>query len=105
MRGRLVPRTVYVLGMYHERFLVAAQRVLDGDDTIRAANGLEGILVDDYPGDERFDDLVECWRSTGQAKALRTPRHNRSARSSGGPSPPSIEGASRNALTCRDEGC
>jgi hypothetical protein len=45
--------------MYHERFLAAAQRVLDGDDSIRAANELEGVVLDDYPGDERFHDLVE----------------------------------------------
>ena len=45
--------------MNHERFLAAAQRVLDGDDSIRAANALEGVVLDDYPGDERFDDLGE----------------------------------------------
>lgn len=57
--GRRVttPSTVEV--MYHERFLVAAQRLLDGDDSIRAANELEGVVLHDYPGDERFDDLVE----------------------------------------------
>lgn len=45
--------------MYHERFLAVAQRVLDGDDSIRAANELEGVALDDYPGDERFEDLVD----------------------------------------------
>ena len=45
--------------MSHERFLAAAQRVLDGDDSIRAANELEGVVLDDYPGDERFDELGE----------------------------------------------
>jgi hypothetical protein len=45
--------------MRHERFLAAARRVLDGDDSIQAANQLEGVLLDDYPGDERFDQLVE----------------------------------------------
>jgi hypothetical protein len=45
--------------MSHQRFLGAAQRVLDGDDSIRAANELEGVVLDDYPGDERFDDLLE----------------------------------------------
>lgn len=45
--------------MYHERFLAAAQRVLNGDDSIRAANDLEGVVLDDYPGDERFEELVE----------------------------------------------
>ena len=48
-----------VSGMSHERFLAAAQRVLDGDDSIRAANELEGVVLDDYPGDERFDELGE----------------------------------------------
>jgi hypothetical protein len=59
MCGRCVttPSTVWV--MYHERFLDAAQRVLDGDDSIRAANELEGVVLDDYPGDERFENLVE----------------------------------------------
>ncbi len=45
--------------MSHERFLAAAQRVLNGDDSIRAANELEGVVLDDYPGDERFDELGE----------------------------------------------
>ena len=47
----------------HERFLAAAQRVLAGDDSIRAANELEGVVQDDYPGDERFDDLAEVLRA------------------------------------------
>jgi hypothetical protein len=54
-----VRSTLYGLSMFHERFLAAAQRVLDGDDSTLAANELEGVLLDDYPGDERFDDLVE----------------------------------------------
>jgi hypothetical protein len=45
--------------MSHERFLAATQKVLDGDDSIRAANELEGVVLDDYPGDERFDELGE----------------------------------------------
>ena len=45
--------------MHHDRFLAAAQRVLDGDDSIRAANELEGVVLNDYLGDERFDDLGE----------------------------------------------
>jgi hypothetical protein len=32
---------------------------LDGDGSIPAANELEGVVLDDYPGDERFDDLAE----------------------------------------------
>lgn len=53
------PPPGYGLGMLHDRFLGAAQRVLDGDDSIRAANELEGVVLDDYPGDERFEDLAE----------------------------------------------
>jgi hypothetical protein len=43
-----------------ERFEVAAQRILAGDESVRAAQQLEGVLLDDYPGDERFDDLLEA---------------------------------------------
>lgn len=46
--------------MSHERFLAAAQRLLDGDDSIHAANELEGVVLDDYPGDDRFDELGEA---------------------------------------------
>ena len=45
--------------MYHERFLAAAHRILEGDDSIRAANELEGVVLDDYPGDERFEELID----------------------------------------------
>lgn len=45
--------------MRHERFLSAAQGVLDGDDSKNAANALERIVLDDYLGDERFDQLEE----------------------------------------------
>ena len=45
--------------MSHDRFLAAAQRVLDGDDSAQAANELKGVVLDTYPGDERVDDLVE----------------------------------------------
>jgi hypothetical protein len=34
--------------------------VLAGDDSGQAAQALEGVLLDDYPGDERFDDLLEA---------------------------------------------
>ena len=44
--------------MSHERFLEPAQRVLDGDDSVEAANELAGVLRDDYPGDERVEDLL-----------------------------------------------
>ncbi|MDZ5620061.1 hypothetical protein [Nocardioides bizhenqiangii] len=45
--------------MTHERFLEPAQRVLDGDDSIEAANELAAVLRDDFPGDERTEDLLE----------------------------------------------
>lgn len=44
--------------MSHARFLEPAQRVLDGDDSIEAANRLAGVLRDDFPGDERVDELL-----------------------------------------------
>lgn len=46
--------------MFHERFNAAAQRVLAGDESIAAANHLERVVIDDYPGDERLSDLQEA---------------------------------------------
>lgn len=46
--------------MYDDRLLAAAQRVLDGDDSADAVSALEGVLLDEYPGDERFEDLSEA---------------------------------------------
>jgi hypothetical protein len=67
--GGVIP-TVYA--MSHERFPTAAQRVLDWDDSIRAANELGGVLLDDYPGDERFDELgAGRWRCTHRGWAVR----------------------------------
>jgi hypothetical protein len=57
VRSRSGISTVRVTG--HERFLAAAKQVLDGDASIRAANELEGVVLNDDPGDERFDELVE----------------------------------------------
>lgn len=45
--------------MFDDRLLAAAQRVLDGDDSANAVSALEGVLLDEYPGDERFEDLLE----------------------------------------------
>ena len=45
--------------MSHERFLSAAQRVIDGDGAIQAAQALEGVILIDYSDDERFDELSE----------------------------------------------
>ena len=46
--------------MSDERFELAAQRILAGDESVQAAQQLEGVLLDDHPGDERFDDLLEA---------------------------------------------
>jgi hypothetical protein len=53
-------RLDYVDPVYDDRLLTAAQRVLDGDDSANAVSALEGVLLDDYPGDERFEDLLEA---------------------------------------------
>lgn len=45
--------------VFHERFKEAAERVLL-DDSIDAARSLEGVVLHDYPGDERLDDLLEA---------------------------------------------
>lgn len=45
--------------MSNERFLAAAQRVLDGDDSIEAANELKDVTLDEFPGDQRYDELVD----------------------------------------------
>lgn len=42
-----------------ERFHQAATRILAGDESIAAANELEGVLIDEYLGDERTEDLIE----------------------------------------------
>ncbi|KGM13800.1 hypothetical protein [Cellulomonas bogoriensis] len=40
------------------RFHEAAMRVLQGDESREAAGLLEAVVLDDYPGDERFDELI-----------------------------------------------
>jgi len=40
------------------RFEAAARRVLEGDESREAAAFLEGVAIDDYPGDERLDELL-----------------------------------------------
>ncbi|MQW77530.1 hypothetical protein GHK92_16785 [Nocardioides sp. dk4132] len=57
--------------MYDQRLLAAAQRILDGDDSANAVSALEGVLLDDYPDDERFDDLLEA--VTLYAPGMRSP--------------------------------
>ena len=45
--------------MSNERFLAAAQRVLDGDDSIEAANELKDVVLQEFPDDEEYDELVD----------------------------------------------
>jgi len=46
--------------MSYERFLKAAERVLEGDESRAAASDLEAAIVDEYLGDDRFSDLLEA---------------------------------------------
>ena len=36
----------------------AAERILDGDQSVAAAQRLEGAILDEYLGDENFEELV-----------------------------------------------
>jgi predicted negative regulator of RcsB-dependent stress response len=45
--------------MSTSRFLEAAQRVLDADESTDAADQLKRVVVEDHPGDERYAELVE----------------------------------------------
>lgn len=56
MSGRDWCKTASV---FHEQFVEAAERVLT-DDSMNAARALEGVVLNDYPGDERLDDLLEA---------------------------------------------
>ena len=40
------------------RFDAAARRVLQGDESRQAASLLEGVVLDDHPGDERLEELL-----------------------------------------------
>lgn len=42
-----------------DRFRGAAIRIMDGDDSMAAARTLEGVVLDEYTGDERMEDLLE----------------------------------------------
>lgn len=50
---------LYVSCVSDEHLLGAARRVLDGDDSANAVSALEGVLLEEYPGDEQFEDLLE----------------------------------------------
>ncbi|MDP9937236.1 hypothetical protein ACIPY0_07370 [Paenarthrobacter nicotinovorans] len=41
-----------------ERLQQAADRFLGGDESVRAAQALEGVLFDEYPGDDRTEELL-----------------------------------------------
>lgn len=45
--------------MFNDRLIAAAQPILNGDDSMVAAAALEAVLLDDYPDDDRFEDLLE----------------------------------------------
>jgi hypothetical protein len=70
--------------VFDERFEVAAQRILAGDESVQAARQLEGVLLDDYPGEERFDDLLEALAlyAPGGARGHHTSGHTGSRRRS-----------------------
>lgn len=41
-------------------FAEVAGRVLAGDESMQTARALEAALLDQYPGDDRLDDLLEA---------------------------------------------
>lgn len=45
--------------MSRDRFVAAAQRSLDGDDSMEAAAALERVVLRDFADDDRLDDLLE----------------------------------------------
>ena len=59
LSGRLTQCRCKTASVFHERFQEAAERVLT-DDSMDAARALEGVVLNDYPGDERLDDLLEA---------------------------------------------
>lgn len=46
--------------MFNERLEAAARRVLEGDESVQAANAVEQVLIEDYAGDERFEELHDA---------------------------------------------
>ncbi|MCP1415489.1 hypothetical protein [Paenarthrobacter sp. A20] len=41
-----------------ERLQQAADRFLGGDESVRAAQALEGVLIEEYLGDDRMEELL-----------------------------------------------
>lgn len=41
-----------------ERLQQAADRLLGGDESVRAAQALEEVLIDEYPDDDRTEELL-----------------------------------------------
>jgi hypothetical protein len=41
-----------------ERLHQAADRFLGGDESVAAAQALEGVLIEEYLGDERMEELL-----------------------------------------------
>jgi hypothetical protein len=42
-----------------QRLHEIARRILDGDESRETVNALESVLLDEYPGDDRLDALLE----------------------------------------------
>jgi hypothetical protein len=61
-----------------ERLRHVAERFLDGDESVPAAQALEGVLIEEYLGDERIEDLLTLFRCTHQDLAGHTPTPRRS---------------------------
>lgn len=59
--------------MSPERFLSAAQRVLDGDESADAASELAGVVRADYPDDDRVDDLLDVLSRYSAAPSSTSP--------------------------------
>jgi hypothetical protein len=55
--GRIGDNCDYGRQVSDKRVMTAACRVLDGDDSVQAANALEGLILD-LNEDDRFDDLA-----------------------------------------------
>lgn len=60
MGGRAAPLPCETAFVFREQLEAAVQRVLAGDESVLAASELERIVVEDYLGDDRLDDLLEA---------------------------------------------
>ncbi|MFJ4228478.1 hypothetical protein ACIPYV_13035 [Paenarthrobacter nicotinovorans] len=58
-----------------ERLQQAADRFLGGDESVCAAQALEEVLVEEYLGDDRTEELLYVFRCIPLEAVRRTPRH------------------------------